>query len=55
MNIKKEMLEYQMIEYIKEFLKNISAENIDHFDIHISNHNGNLQINNTFKSKKKAY
>lgn len=53
MEAKKQMLEYQINEFVKSTLKN--EDKIDYFDINISNHNGNLQMNCTFKDKKKAY
>lgn len=53
---KKEMLKERVYEFIESVLD--LAENqdkLDHMNIEISNHNGNLQTDYTLRDRKKAY
>lgn len=53
---KRQMLEYQMISFIKCVLENADMnDKLDHVNIEISNHNGNLQMDYTLRDRKKAY
>ncbi|MBS4534784.1 hypothetical protein GOQ29_04045 [Clostridium sp. D2Q-14] len=53
---KREMLEYQINSYIEYILRNLdNSNNLDYFNIKISNHNGNIQAECTLKDRKKAY
>ena len=56
MQSKKEKLAEQLHEYISSVL-NIAEtkDELDYFDIEISNHNGNLQMKYTTKDRKKVY
>lgn len=53
---KRKMLEYQMTSFIKCVLENADMnDKLDHVNIEISNHNGNLQMDYTLRNRKKAY
>ncbi|WP_160198546.1 hypothetical protein [Senegalia massiliensis] len=53
---KKEMLQYQINSFIENVLRLANNEGkLDHINIDISNHNGNLQMDYTLKDRKKAY
>jgi hypothetical protein len=55
-NNKKEMLEHQIHEFISGVLKLAeNEEKLDHINIEISNHNGNLQMDYRLRDRKKAY
>ena len=56
MQSKKEKLEEQLHEYISSVLSIAeSRDELDYFDISISNHNGDLQRKYTAKDRKKVY
>ncbi len=53
---KKQILEYQMITFIKCVLDCAEREDkLDHVNIELSNHNGNVQLDYKLKARKKAY
>ncbi|AOY76790.1 hypothetical protein [Clostridium formicaceticum] len=53
---KKEMLQHQISEFVKSVLSMAETEGkLDHINIEISNHNGNLQMDYTLRDRKKAY
>lgn len=53
---KREMLQYQINSFIENVLRLANNEGkLDHINIDISNHNGNLQMDYTLKDRKKAY
>lgn len=53
---KREMLLYQINSFIENVLRLANNEGkLDHINIDISNHNGNLQMDYTLKDRKKAY
>lgn len=53
---KKEMLQYQMNCFIDNVLSLADRENkLDHIDIEISNHQGNLQMDYRLRDRKKVY
>ncbi|SDL19879.1 hypothetical protein [Natronincola ferrireducens] len=53
---KKEKIEIQINEFIKSVLNMAESEGkLDHINIEISNHNGNLQMDYTLRDRKKAY
>lgn len=54
--MKKEMLKDRLHEYIDSVLDMAEHQGkLDHFNIEISNHNGNLQMDNTMRNREKAY
>ena len=53
---KKENIKYQVNVYLDNVLKLADKEGkLDHVEIEISNHQGNLQMNYRFKDRKKVY
>lgn len=53
---KKEMLEYQIKEFVRCVLDTAAREDkLDHMHIEINNHNGNLQMDYTLRERTKAY
>ncbi len=55
-NNKIENLAYQINSFITTVLRAAEREGkLDHFNIEISNHNGNLQMDYVVKDRKKVY
>lgn len=53
---KRQMLQNQMLSFLESVLLDAQRQDkLDHINIEISNHNGNLQMNYTLKDRKKAY
>lgn len=53
---KRKMLQYQINSFIESVLRLAeNNNNLDHFNIEISNHNGKLQTDYTLRDRKKAY
>ncbi len=53
---KKQILQYQMIAFIKCVLECAEKEDkLDHINIELSNHNGNLQMDYRIRDRKKVY
>ncbi|ABR48556.1 hypothetical protein Amet_2402 [Alkaliphilus metalliredigens QYMF] len=53
---KKDMLGHQMKDFIDGVLERAEEDRkLDHINISISNHNGALQMDYTFRDRKKAY
>lgn len=56
MKDKRKKIELQINEFIKSVLTIAEKEQkLDHINIEINNHNGNLQMDYTFRDRKKAY
>jgi len=54
--MKKEMLKDRLYEFIDSVLDLAdNQDKLDHMNIEISNHNGNLQTDYTLRDRKKAY
>ncbi len=55
-SIKKELLKERMHEFIDTVLDLADSEDkLDYINIQISNHNGNIQTDYTFRDREKAY
>ena len=53
---KKEKLKNKINEFINVAIdKAVEDGNLEHFEIEISNHQGNLQMNSTTKKREKVY
>jgi hypothetical protein len=53
---KKEKLKHKINEFINVAIdKAVEDGNLEHFEIEISNHQGNLQMNSTTKKREKVY
>lgn len=53
---KKEMLQYQISCFVSSVLKLAEKEGkLDHLEIEISNHQGNLQMDYRLRDRKKVY
>ena len=53
---KKELLKNRLYEFIDTVLDMADAQGkLDHLNIEISNHNGNLQMDHTMRDREKAY